>query len=273
MSFVHHDRSEAALEQVTRPSGARIDETRVAAVRLADGASETNVVAGDQNQVDMVGHQAPGPYLDASLACLLRQQTAVDVLIAVLKKDRLTPVATLCDVVGRMRNDNACEARHASMVDTSRHVSDARGKPLTSGGCSIRVTVCPGFGCRDKLSGNMYRVPQFTIFKLFCAYPRNVSFLSVICTSISQGYALESIAEMNTIIFHEIAHVTAAGLADNADSNAAFEATNTEHNSWWNSPPEIQMETHANDAGKAILQAIGQPFDPNPAPAGYSPGG
>jgi hypothetical protein len=51
--------------------------------------------------MDMVAHQAIGPNLDLRLAGLRRQQVAMDVLVAILEKDRLTPVPRWVTWCGR----------------------------------------------------------------------------------------------------------------------------------------------------------------------------
>ncbi len=57
----------------------------------------------------MVGHQAIGPNLDLRLAGLRRQQVAIDVLIAILEEDRLTPVAPLGHVAPKAGDQEAGE--------------------------------------------------------------------------------------------------------------------------------------------------------------------
>ena len=55
----------------------------------------------------MVGHQAIGPHLNPRLACLLGQQIAINILITVLKEDRLTPITSRGDVVRDARDNDA----------------------------------------------------------------------------------------------------------------------------------------------------------------------
>jgi hypothetical protein len=49
--------------------------------------------------MNMIGHKAICPNLNLCLSRLLSQQIAVDLMVTVLKKERLSPVPTLCDVM------------------------------------------------------------------------------------------------------------------------------------------------------------------------------
>ena len=97
------------------PAAARIDEVGVAPVRLSHRQPEPGVVLRRQDQVDVVGHEAIGPDLDTPAPDLFRQKIAVDLLVAVLKENRLAPVSTLGDVVGQSGNNDASETGHASL--------------------------------------------------------------------------------------------------------------------------------------------------------------
>jgi hypothetical protein len=52
----------------------------------------------------MIGHEAVRPHLDSSLARLISQQTSIDPLAAVLKKDRLATIPTLRSVTRKASN-------------------------------------------------------------------------------------------------------------------------------------------------------------------------
>jgi hypothetical protein len=64
-------------------------------VRLANGQAEPALIGGDDNQVDVIGHQTVRPDLHASLPGLLGKEVAKDVLIAVLEENRLSAIAPL----------------------------------------------------------------------------------------------------------------------------------------------------------------------------------
>jgi len=74
---------------MTAPAAPVINEIRAAPVRFADGAAQARLVARHRDDVDMVGHQAPGPDLHAPPHGLPGQQIAINVLVAVLEEDRL----------------------------------------------------------------------------------------------------------------------------------------------------------------------------------------
>jgi hypothetical protein len=57
----------------------------------------------------MVWHQAIGPALNAVGPAALCQKIAVERIIAVFQKDRLTPVATLRHMVRQIRDGDAGE--------------------------------------------------------------------------------------------------------------------------------------------------------------------
>src|SRR5208283_2329066 len=56
--FIHDERGEAALPQVPSPPFPEVDPSRVAAMCLADGATQALGGLRDNDQMNMVGHQA-----------------------------------------------------------------------------------------------------------------------------------------------------------------------------------------------------------------------
>jgi hypothetical protein len=59
--------------------------------------------------VDVAGHQAIGPHLDAVPVRLFGQHVAVDVMIAILEDDRLAAIAPLGQVMRKSWNHDASE--------------------------------------------------------------------------------------------------------------------------------------------------------------------
>jgi hypothetical protein len=57
--------------------------------------------------MNMVGHQAIGPARDAIRSAALGKQIAIKRIITLLDKNRLSPIATLRDMMRRPRNDDA----------------------------------------------------------------------------------------------------------------------------------------------------------------------
>ena len=66
--------------------------------------------------MDVIGHQAICPDLDARLLRLFGEKIAVYLLIAVLEEDGLAPVAALCYMMRAVGHDDASDARHGAML-------------------------------------------------------------------------------------------------------------------------------------------------------------
>jgi hypothetical protein len=62
--------------------------------------------------MNMIGHETVRPYLDSGVARLLSQQIPIDLLVAVLKKDRLPTVLTLRNVMGKASNSRTRQSCH-----------------------------------------------------------------------------------------------------------------------------------------------------------------
>jgi hypothetical protein len=58
------------------------------------------------------GHETVRPYLDSGLARLLSQRIPIDLLVAVLKKDRLPTVPTLRNVMRKASNHPTRQSCH-----------------------------------------------------------------------------------------------------------------------------------------------------------------
>jgi hypothetical protein len=66
--------------------------------------------------MDVVGHQAIGPGLHPAPPGLLGQEVALPILVALLEKDRLSPVTPLDDMVRQTENDDASETGHGGKL-------------------------------------------------------------------------------------------------------------------------------------------------------------
>ena len=64
----------------------------------------------------MVGRQAVGPDLDASLAHLFGEDVAVAVLVAVFEEDRLAPIAPRGDMMRKAGGHDARQASHGGRL-------------------------------------------------------------------------------------------------------------------------------------------------------------
>ena len=81
-------------------------------MRLAQRAPEAVLVAGREDQVHVVGHQAIGPDLDARVGAMGGEKLAIEPVVLVAE-ERLQPaVAPLRDVVGMPRNHDSCQTCH-----------------------------------------------------------------------------------------------------------------------------------------------------------------
>ena len=101
------NRYEPALKKVARPASARINEIGVAPMRFANRESYSLRSRGSEDEMDMVGHQTIRPHRNTCFARLLRQEIAIDLMVAVLKKDCLSPLPTLGYVVREANNHGA----------------------------------------------------------------------------------------------------------------------------------------------------------------------
>src|SRR5712691_11449449 len=90
----------------------RVDDRSVAPMRLAERPPQRFYAIGDENEVDVLGHQAIGPDRDAVLAALARHEIAIELVVAVAKEHPLAPVAALRHMMGQAGDDEAGDAGH-----------------------------------------------------------------------------------------------------------------------------------------------------------------
>src|SRR5712691_7702298 len=82
-------------------------------MRLADRTRQPRRRLRRRHEVDVIGHEAIRPRLDRGLAAALGQQVAIERVIGRLEKNLLATVAALRHVMGKARNDDTADARHA----------------------------------------------------------------------------------------------------------------------------------------------------------------
>src|ERR1700743_873819 len=104
MELVHHNRSKPALKQVPSPSPSSIDEIGVTPMRFSHRQPQTISSRRSENEVNMIGHESVRPHLDSGLTGLLSQQVSINLLVAVLEKDRLATIPTLRNVMWKADN-------------------------------------------------------------------------------------------------------------------------------------------------------------------------
>ncbi len=101
--FIHDERGEAALPQVPSPALPEVDPPRVPAMCLADGATQALGGLRDNDQVNMVGHQAICPDRDLLCAAESRDELEVVLVIFLTEERLLSAVSPLGDMVGDAR--------------------------------------------------------------------------------------------------------------------------------------------------------------------------
>ena len=69
---------------------------------------------GLQSEVDMVGHQAPGPNRDARIRTAFGHQLDIEPIVVIVEKDVLATVATLGDVMRNAGHDGPREPGHGN---------------------------------------------------------------------------------------------------------------------------------------------------------------
>jgi hypothetical protein len=78
-----------------------LDDRGIAPVRLAERPPQRLLAVGDEDEMDVVRHQAIGPDGDALLAALARQEIAIKFIVLIAEEHALAPVAALRDMMGR----------------------------------------------------------------------------------------------------------------------------------------------------------------------------
>lgn len=90
-----------------RAAARRIDPLRVTAMGLAHRPPQPLFSSRHCNQVNVIGHQAVAPDLNALLTAPLGHQFHVSRIVPVVEERLLSAVATLGDVVRQTRNDQS----------------------------------------------------------------------------------------------------------------------------------------------------------------------
>ena len=98
---------------MTGQAVARIDEAGVAPMRVGEGPAQPVGVGRHHDQVNMIGHQAIGDDLAIGASRRIAQQVAIKLIVAILEKGPLAPIAALGNVIGNAGKDETGKARHA----------------------------------------------------------------------------------------------------------------------------------------------------------------
>jgi hypothetical protein len=105
---IHRKRRESPLPQMPPPALAEIDHPRVATVGLADGPAQGVSCRRDNDQMNMIRHEAVRPDADLVLAAPLDKQVKVRAVVILAEERRLPPIAPLRDMMWTIRNHNSC---------------------------------------------------------------------------------------------------------------------------------------------------------------------
>jgi hypothetical protein len=84
-------------------------------MRLAERPAQRLRAIGDEDEMDVVRHQAIGPDGDALLAALARQEVAIEFVVLVGEKHPLAPIAALRHMMGKARDNKAGDAGHGTL--------------------------------------------------------------------------------------------------------------------------------------------------------------
>src|SRR4051812_44416675 len=95
------------------PTFATVDLARIPAVGLSHGAAQRFGARWDDDQVNMVGHQAVRPDLDPRAAAGLGHERDVESVVVGAEEGALPAVAALGEVVRQIGNHGAGHSSHA----------------------------------------------------------------------------------------------------------------------------------------------------------------
>jgi len=116
MTFVQRARRKSTLPQKTAPALAKVDSPRIASVRVANRTCQGVSRLGNGNDMDMIVHEAIGPYRHAVNPGILRQQRQVEKPILTREEYPLPPVTALNDVMRYIGNNNSGHPRHGFLL-------------------------------------------------------------------------------------------------------------------------------------------------------------
>ena len=123
VAIVHRVTCEAALEQIAAPALTEIDPSRVEAVRLAESRAQAVGALRDEDQMNVVVHQAPGDAARAVGRAGIRHEREIGATVFIGEEDRQSAIAALRDMVRDMRDDDASEPGHVQVRNRRAAVS------------------------------------------------------------------------------------------------------------------------------------------------------
>ena len=116
MRLVHRDTAEAPLPEMTCPFLSRMDARGIAGVKRGEYAADAVRIGRDKDEVNVVGHQHPPPYLHPFGPASLAERVGIEGVVLVTEKGLRPPIAALGDMVGEAGDNKAGQAGHVSML-------------------------------------------------------------------------------------------------------------------------------------------------------------
>ncbi len=108
--FIYDEQGEAALPQAPSPALPEVDRPRVPPMCLADGATQALDGLRDNDQVNMIGHQAICPDRDLLCAAESRDELEAVLVIFFTEERLLSAVSPLGDMVGHAGSYHTCQS-------------------------------------------------------------------------------------------------------------------------------------------------------------------
>jgi hypothetical protein len=114
MRFVHRKGSEAALPEIAAPALTLIDLPGIAAVGRRQSAPKPVRAGRDEDRMDVVRHDAPGPERRPAPSAPVTKQAEIEPEIGVDEERPLLAIAALGHVVRNPGKNQAGGARHVT---------------------------------------------------------------------------------------------------------------------------------------------------------------
>lgn len=90
----------------------RVDIAGIAPMGWRQGPPKAIRIGRHENEMRMIGHQAPSPHLDAGSPAMDRKAVAVKGIVLDTKEGALPPIAPLGDMIRQTGNHDTCKPSH-----------------------------------------------------------------------------------------------------------------------------------------------------------------
>ena len=120
----------AFLKEVPPDSFSEVNRAGVTPVSFSHRAGQGRRLGRNEDEVNVIGHQTPGPHLHVVLGRERREQLQVGLAIGVRRKQGQRAHAALKDVMGQPREDDAGHAGHGLMRRSSRATHQSLRYPV-----------------------------------------------------------------------------------------------------------------------------------------------